>query len=125
MNDRGRSAISLSTLTLLGLTVTCAANAGADREERRTIEQVRSCVSEIAKHADYADSSRAIHWVERLNQMNLVELEIRIETTVYSSDDQEVHRKYRSSCVIAGRNDLLKFRIQPIELLSEAQNKEI
>jgi len=122
MNDRGKSAISLSTLALFGLAMTCDANAGANRSERRTIEQVRSCVSEIAKHADYADASKAVHWVDKLTQKNLAELEIRIETTVYAADGELVSRKYKTSCVVAGMRNLVDFQIDPVELNSKTQS---
>ena len=125
MNDRGKTLVSLSTLALLGLTMTCDAYAGTNRSERRTMEQVGSCVSEIAKHADYNDASRAIHWVDKLTQKNLSELEIRIETTVYDADGELVSRKYRTSCVVAGMRNLVDFRIDPVELGSATQNKRI
>ena len=121
MNDRGKTLVSLSTLALLGITITCDAYAGTNRSERRTMEQVRSCVSEIAKHADYKDASRAIHWVDKLTQKNLAELEIRIETTVYAADGELVSRKYRTSCVVAGMRNLIDFRIDPVELDSATQ----
>ena len=122
MNDRGKTLLSLSTLALLGLTMTCDAYAGANRSERRTIEQVRSCVSEIAKHADYDDASRAIHWVDKLTQKNLVELEIRIETTVFAADGEQASRKYRTSCVVAGIRNLVDFQIDSVALNSETQS---
>ena len=122
MNDRGKTLVSLSTLALLGITMTCDAYAGTNRSERRTMERVRSCVSEIAKRADYNDASRAIHWVDKLTQKNLAELEIRIETTVYAADGELVSRKYRTSCVVAGMRNLVDFRIDPVELDSETQS---
>jgi hypothetical protein len=121
MNDRGKTILSLSTLALLGLTMTCGAYADVNRSERRTIEQVSSCVSEIAKHADYDDASRAVHWVDKLTQKNLVELEIRIETTVYGAAGESAARKYKTSCLIAGMGNLVDFRIDAIELGSDAQ----
>jgi len=116
MNDRGKTIVSLPTLALLGITMTCDAYAGTNRSERRTIEQVRWCVSEISKHANYDDASRAIHWVDELSQKNLVELEIRIETTVYATDGELVSRKYRTFCVVAGLGNLVDFRIDQVEL---------
>jgi len=125
MNDRGKTLLSLSTLALLGITMTCDAYAGANRSERRTIEQVRSCVSEIAKHADYDNASRAIHWVDKLTQKNLAEIEMRIEMTVYAADGELVSRKYRTSCVVTGMRNLVDFQIDPVELDSETQSQRI
>ena len=112
-------------LALLGLTMTCDANADSNREQRRTIKQVRSCVAEIAKHANYDDASRAFHLVERLKQKNLVELEIRIETSVYVSDGEPATRKYKTSCLVAGLGILVDFRIDAIELNPDAESQEI
>lgn len=125
MNDRGKTLISLSTLVLLGLTMTCDALAGDTRSERRTNEQVRSCIAEIAKHAEYSDASRAIHWVDQITQKNLAELEIRVETTLYATDSELVSRKYQSRCVVAGIGNLVDFRIDPVELDSETHRSGI
>ena len=122
MNDRGKTIQSLFTLALLGLTLSCDVYASTNRSERRTIEQVRACVSEIAKHADYDSASRAIHWVDRLARKNFGELEIRVETTVYAADSELVSRKYRTSCVIFGVRNLVDFRIDRVELNSETQS---
>ena len=122
MNDRGKTLLSVSTLALLILTMTCDAYADTNRDQRRTIKQVRSCVAEIAKHANYDDTSRALHWVERLSQKNHAELEISIETTVYSIDGEVVARKYKTSCLTAGMGILRKFRIHPVELDTDRQN---
>jgi hypothetical protein len=122
MTNQGKTILSLSTLALLGLTMTCDAYADSDRNERRTMKQVRSCVSEIAKHANYDDASRATHWVGRLAQKNLAELQIRIETTVYAANGETATRKYKTSCLVSGMEYLVEFRIDPIELDSEPQN---
>lgn len=126
MTNQGKTTLSLSTLVLLGLTMTCDAYADADnRNERRTMKQVRSCVSEIAKYANYDDASRALHLVERLKQKNLIELEIRIETSVYAADDEPATRKYKTSCLVAGLGKLVDFRIDAIELNPDAESQEI
>ncbi len=125
MNNHGKTILSLSTLALLGLTMTCDAYADANRDKRRTIKQVRYCVSEIAKHADYDDASRAVHWVEKLTQKNLLEIEIHIETTVYAENGDLATRKYKTSCLIAGMGDLVDFRIDAIKQNPVAANKKI
>ena len=115
MTNQGKSILSLSTLALLGLTMTCDVYADSNRDERRTMQQVRSCVSEIANHVDYNGASRASHWVNKLTQKNVAELEIRIETTVYVANSETANRKYKTSCVVAGARNLIKFRINLIE----------
>ena len=125
MTNQGKSTLSLSMLALLGLTITCDAYADSNRDQRRMIKQVRSCVAEIAKHANYGDASRAFHLVERLKQKNLVELEIRIETSVYVADGEPATRKYETSCLVAGLGNLIDFRIDAIELSPDAESQEI
>ena len=125
MTNQGKSTLSLSMLALLGLTMTCDAYADTNRDQRRTMKQVRSCVAEIAKHANYDDASRALHLVERLKQKNLVELEIRIETSVYAADGEPVTRKYKTSCLVAGLGKLVDFRIDVVDLDPGAESQEI
>lgn len=125
MTNQGKTTLSLSMLALLGLTMTCDAYADTNREQRRTIKQVRSRVAEIAKHANYDDASRAFHFVERLKQKNLVELEIRIETSVYAADGEPATRKYKTWCLIAGLGNLVDFRIDPIAPDLDAESQEI
>ena len=126
MTNQGRTTLSLSTLALLGLTMTGDAYADADsRNERQTMKQVRSCVSEIAKYANYDGASRALHLVERLKQKNLIELEIRIETSVYAAaDDQPATRTYKTSCLVAGLGKLVDFRIDEMELNRATDSQE-
>lgn len=125
MNDRRKTILSLSTLALLGLTLTCDVYASTNRSECRAIEQVCSCVSEIAKHAIHDDATRALHLVKRVNQTNLVELEIHIETIIYAADGEPTARKYKTSCLIAGLGNLVDFWIDESELNPDAENQEI
>ena len=124
MTNQGKSTLSLSMLALLGLTMTCDAYADTNRDQRRTMKQVRSCVAEIAKHANYDDASRALHLVERLKQKNLIELEIRIETSVYAAADEPAARKYKTSCLVAGLGNLVDFRIDEMELIRATESQE-
>jgi hypothetical protein len=105
--------------------MTFDAFADSNPDDRRTMKQVHSCVSEIAKHANYDDASRVTHWVDRLTQKNLAELDIRIETTVYAADGEPATRKYKTSCLIAGMGYLVDFRIDAIELGSDTQNERL
>jgi hypothetical protein len=125
MTNQGKTTLSLSTLALLGLTLTCDAYADTNRDQRRTIKQLHSCVAEIAKHANYDDVIRATNWVERLNQKNLIELEILVETTVNAADDEPATRKYKTSCVVARLGNLVDFRIDEMAPNPEAESREI
>lgn len=125
MNNHGKTILSLSTLALLGLTMVFDAYADANRDGRRAIKQVCSCVSEIAKYAIHDDATRALHVVKRVNQKNLVELEIHIETTIHAAHGEPAARKYKTSCLIAGLGNLVDFRIDVIALNSGTENQEI
>ena len=114
MNNRIKATLSLTVLVLLGVTIATDAAASPDGIPARTTAQIQSCVSEIGKHADYADASRVIHWVATLDQRNLVEMEIRIETAVYLGSDRSASRSYASSCVTDIMGDIVRFRIDPL-----------
>ena len=114
MNERVKPIVSLTTLAALGLAITCDASAGPDRGAYRTKEQIRSCVAEIGKHANYGDASRVVHWVAKLEQRNLVEMEIKIDTTVYVDGKEKIAREYSASCVTGTMGDLVEFKIRPI-----------
>ena len=107
----GKPLVSLTALFLLGLAVTCDAAAEADGVDHYTNEGIQSCVAEIRRHADFEDASRVTHWVTRLKQRNLVELEIRIETEVLVTGDNAATREYAASCVTGTLGDLVRFRI--------------
>lgn len=110
MNDRRKLTTSLATVALLGLAVASDANADSDQYQRGTGKQIEACVSEIARHADYDDASRVIHLVTALEQRNLVEMEVRVETSVYLADDAAQSRAYSISCVADTMGGLVEFR---------------
>jgi hypothetical protein len=111
MNLRTRTLTSLTTLAVFGLTVASVANAASSRDEHRADEQIQACVAEVGKHADYRNASRELRRVATLNQKNLIELEIRIETSVFSVTDDMLVREYAVSCVTDTMGDVVKFRI--------------
>jgi len=111
MTDRRKAFTSLTTLALLGLTMTCDAQADSGREQARTYRYVQPCIAEIGKHVDYADSTRVVHWVESLNQRNLAELEVLISTAVFGEGTDGTAREYQSLCITSSLGDVVKFRI--------------
>ena len=113
MNEVAKITISLTMLALFGFALPCNADAGSPRARHDTGEQIEACISEIGRHADYGDASRVVHWVARLNQKNLVETEIRIETSVYLNSEAPV-REYAASCVTGTMGDLVKFRFNEV-----------
>lgn len=111
MNDRFKAISSVTLLFLLGLSVCPDATASSVPAKRGTSEQIQTCVAEIAKHANYDNASRVVHWVAALDQRSLVEMEIRVETSVYLNSGDGVAREYTASCVTGTMGNLVKFHI--------------
>jgi len=110
MNKHIKLATSLASLIALCLAVINVAHAGTSQLRPATDKQIHSCVAEIGKHADYDDAARVVHWIVSLQQKNLAELTIKIETAVYGQAGEEIARGYTTSCVTGTMGDLVKFR---------------
>lgn len=111
MNIQIKSTMSLVILGIFGLTFLCDAQASSERHKRRTDEQIEACIFEVGRHANYDNATRVVHRIAAFNQRNLVELEMKIETSVTLGIDDAVARTYRSSCVTGIMGDLVEFRI--------------
>ena len=114
MKPRFKSMTSLTTVALLGLSLTGVANAESARMQQVTDVQVEACVAEIGLHADYGNAKRVVHRIAVLEQRNLEELEIGVETSVYLESDEAVTRTYSASCVTGTMGNLVSFRIDPV-----------
>jgi hypothetical protein len=113
MNDRIKTLGSATVLALLGLAIVPEAGAGSVPATRGTSAPIQACVAEIGKYADYGGASRVVHAVAALDQRNLVEMEIKVETSVYTKDGA-VAREYTASCVTGSLGKLLKFHIDGV-----------
>ena len=109
-----KSISSLTILVLLGLSVVSDANADSARSMRITNEHIQACVAEIGRHADYDNAARIVHQVVGLDQKNLEEMEIKVETLVFLKSEGELAREYRVSCITGATHDLVRFRIAPL-----------
>jgi hypothetical protein len=110
MSMSWKSLLSLSLVLLLGLTLSCDASATQSRDKSRTKGQIEACLNEIGRHADYTDAARVVHWIASLEQKNLVELRIVIDTTVVLTATART-RDYRASCVTDSMGGVVDFRI--------------
>ena len=108
MKNGLKTAMSVSIAALLGLSLTCNVNAAQTHGKARTDRQIQACVAEIGLHANYDEAARVVHRVESLEQRNLTELKIGVETTVFLKDDGS-EREYRASCVTDTMGNLVKF----------------
>ena len=111
MNTQSKTMMSLSIAALLGLTWTCNADAAQTHGKVRASKQIQACVAEINRNANYDEAFRVVHWVASLEQRNLAETLIGIETTVQLLGDN-ADRKYRASCVTDTMGKLVEFRLQ-------------
>lgn len=111
MKIRLKSKIQLALAAVLGLVLSCNATAAKVQEKARASRHVQTCVAEIASHANYNKGSRVIHWVTSIKQEDYSDMRIGIETTVYLRDD-DMDRKYRTSCVIDTSGKLVRFRFR-------------
>ena len=118
MNDRTKPIISLTTIALFGLAATCDANADTSQVNSRTDKQIEVCIAEIGKHANYANTSKVVHWVADLDQKTLKELQMRVSTTVYPANDSSESLEYETTCVTDVSGKLVRFRIDPVETTS-------
>ncbi len=114
MSNQFKSISSLTILVLLGLSVLSDAKADSARSMRITNEHIQACVSEIGRHADYDNATRVVHQVVGLDQRNLEEMEINVETLVFLKSEGELAREYRVSCITGAMHDLVRFRIAAV-----------
>jgi hypothetical protein len=111
MNNRIKTISSAALLFLLGVAATQEASAGFVPATRGTEVPIQTCVAEMGKHLDYGDASRVVHWIADMDQRNLVELVIKIQTSVYLKSDDGATRAYTASCVTGTMGDLVDFRL--------------
>lgn len=111
MMTRPKNLVSVITLVSFALTFVCDDSLASDRSRRTDAADIRACIFEINKKADYTDASRVMHWVVGLKQKNIAELEVRIETSVYKDRDAEPVKEYKTSCVTGALGGLVRFRM--------------
>lgn len=111
MMTRSKHVTSLLTLVMFALAFVCDASLASDRSRRADATDIRACIVEISKEADYSDASRVMHWVVGLKHRNVAELEVRIETWVYEDSDAEPAKEYTTSCVTGALGGLVRFRM--------------
>ena len=109
MTTQPKALTSLLTLALFGFALLCDTSFASERALRAATPDIRTCVAEINRHADYTDALRVMHWVVGLEQRNIAELEIRIRTSVYVNKDTTVTKEYDTSCVTGALGNLVRF----------------
>ncbi len=100
-----------TVVALFGVSADNAAIASLPDDEQDLAQSVQACLSEINDRADYSTASRVRHWVHDIRQTRRTRMRIRIETTVYARHSGEAREEYVTSCLIAGPDHVLDFRI--------------
>ncbi len=111
MTTQLKSIAAVSALLLLGFSATSDAEVGSSRDQLRTHADVQSCIAEIAKRADYDGAARVVHRVTELRQRNLVEVEVKIATSIYSGEAGGETRVYETDCVIGQLGKVVEIRV--------------
>lgn len=110
MYDRIKIISSITMLAILGLAGAPNANSATVSAQRGTSLPIQTCIAEIGENVDYGNASRVVHRVTSLDQKNLVELEIRIKTSVYMKGD-DVATEYTTSCITSALGKVVSIRV--------------
>ncbi len=74
---------------------------------------IKTCIAEVADHANYEGAIRVLHIVVSEKRTRLRYM-FPIDTFVYTESDDTAARKYASHCVARGGDRLVKFRIDEV-----------
>ena len=106
-----KSVTTVGVAVLLGLSLTCGASAAVEGSNKAITDPIEACIARIGEQADYDGAKRIVHRVASIDQKNLIELSIRIETLVLLDDESGSSREYLASCVTGGLGKIVKFRL--------------
>ena len=88
---------------------------GPTEVARHMDREIGMCVAEVGKRANYDDARRVVHKIIDIEQKNLAEQRISIETLVYTTDNDAWTREYASRCVTRGALKVVSFDISETE----------
>ena len=117
MFDRQRILTAATAITLLVFGGNAAAS---DNDKLEYDSEVKSCVAEVANHANYIDATRVQHLVVKVKRQPGIGPRIgigyvfTINTSVFTDSDDIAVREYASYCVARGNDTLVKFRIDEV-----------
>ena len=101
----GKGIIGLAAILIF------SGQASAAQQEWSGIDaEIKSCVAQVADHADYNDATRVKHAVVDVKERT-VGYKLMIETSLYNDKADGAIREYATSCVVNGNNAPLKFAI--------------
>lgn len=77
--------------------------------------EIGMCVAEVGKRADYTGARRVVHRVLDIEEKNIAEQRISIDTLVFTAGGESVTREYASRCVTRGAFKVVSFEIEETE----------
>ena len=109
---KAKSAMFSGVALLLGLSLASTAAAETEGLNKAITDPIQACVAEIGERADYDGAERVVHVVSKLEQKNLVEKRIHIETSVYTDESADTKREYTASCVTGNLGKVVRLRLE-------------
>ncbi len=110
MNKRPQILTAATAITLLAFGGSATAS---NLDNLKFASEVRSCIAEIADHADYVDATYVRHDVIKKRQSRRGYV-FTIDTFVYADSKDNAIREYASLCIARGENNVVKFTIDEI-----------
>lgn len=104
-----RNALLALAVSLTAVPVFAAPLAINKYEQAQLDLEIRSCIEELANHADYANANEVRHEVV-VTKRRTVGHKLDIQTSVYSDASDNAIRAYATKCVVYRDNKPVKFR---------------
>ncbi len=111
MINRQQLLTAATAITLLTIGGPVAAS---DNGKLAYESEVRSCVAEVGKHANYNDATRVRHTVVKVKPRTGIGYVFTIDTSVFTDSDEIAVREYASYCVARGDQTPVKFKIEKV-----------
>ena len=91
-----------------------AAPVATTKYEQAELEQeIRSCIAEVANHANYSDAAQVRHEIV-VTKRRSIGHKLNIKTSVLSDTGDEVIRAYATRCVVYRDNKPVRFRMSEL-----------
>lgn len=108
--------INRSTLLTLAVSFAAvpvfAAPVTSNKYEQAELDQeIRSCIDELANHANYVDASRVRHEIV-VTKRRTVGHKLEIRTSVYTDSATSAIRAYATKCVVYRDNKPVRFKVR-------------
>jgi len=111
MKSASITTVSIAVMAALSFPPMKNASAESSRSQRQAAIRVQSCLEKAADHFDYSAANRVVHWVDDMNQRNLLTTVVRIRTDVYSRIDGVVVQKYETHCATDTFGKVISIRV--------------